>query len=152
MKISPFKSPPGFSPFFLKPSPHEQTGFHLQMDTRPLAGRGVAPYRSLLHNAQLPGKQVLPRLLRVYVPTSFFACTFPPRLLALNSAARGISPCLWALCCCLLVGPIPSGSTLPSAVVASDRMMATLRCRHTTCLAMLDDARDTSVMVEPAVN
>lgn len=54
VNIRAFKSPPGFfSPFFplLKLSPHEQTGFHLQMDTRPLAGRGVAPYRTLLHNA-----------------------------------------------------------------------------------------------------
>lgn len=53
VKIRAFKSPPGFSPFFplLKLSPHEQTGFHLQMDTRPLARHGVAPYHSLLHNA-----------------------------------------------------------------------------------------------------
>lgn len=95
--------------------------------------------------------QLLPRSLRVYVPTSSSRALPPHALSASNSAGLGISPCLWALCCCLLVGPIPSGSTLRSAVVASGRMMATLRCGHTACLTRLDDARDTAMLVEPAV-
>lgn len=91
LKIRAFNHPrPIFLPFFLKPSHTSKTGSHLYVDKRPLARRRVAPYRTLLHNASMPGIQVLPSSLRVYVPTSSPALT-PHTPLAPSSAAARLA-------------------------------------------------------------